>query len=1281
MALPPLEGEVKITTNADATFKSIEAAALQLGSQLTSTQQVVKTVDSALQKMQSTSASPVKIQLDDSDFEEVLNEVEVSVEEAKKRMQEAFSVRPDYTTVHPGRTDIQEYQDRISAQAAADAERAQKFMEKYVPLTGEAKENWEKVAASYKEASQGGPALDFTKSQETMETLASSLEQAVATLRTGKEGVDAFQAAVSQIDPARIIELSQTNLTGMVPPRALESVNELQGFLGEIGSTLQTLAVEAPRGLKPFQTELQHVPPLLEEVERRVEHLTNTMRNLKGFRPEDITQDFGGIFRTADISAFAREVGSTPGPQAAKAVDDFLSSVKELSATMDVNKAISVTYRENLAQLEQVLGVEMPAGIQGTVKSLNELEKAFGRVKKAETIDPAKDRIAVEKARAARFQDTAQAIRDSGGEHAAFGLPAGQGVSRGGLQAAGRLIGQFVPGTQQLQVGMSNLTRLAPELTAALGGTALAVAGITAASLAAAAGIVGIVVAADRMEIANRQAEKLKETFGDSQKAIDGVQEAIEGRASQASIKPILLQVDAKSALAELDNFTKVSSIVQQRADELGTSWAEAMPKVVEAIKSGNYSQLEQLGLLDSSERAFALYAQELGTTTDKLTSVQKEQAILNRVITEFDPTELEDKTTTLGKSFSALAVSLKDAAAAGWEWFIAGTTMKANNVWEDIFGEGLTESAQSLIDSLSGMFGGMAADARESVAAAMAEATPLGQTIQATTKAQEELTAAKEEAAAAASNYVAVQNEYVLALQAGNNVSTTAAKFAFERAQADVKATAAALLHAEANLRHAEATQVLAEKIEAARTGVTSITTANQQGADSAKVFSDALADLAVSLDRVQQGANSSALSIASRLVPAMGVGGAIAQAEEWQGNIQQIRNSINQVNEEAGQIVIDEQWATMAINTYTSTMSTQANMMLETVRDTTEETIAQAKRIKTALDGALKGMAEGVTKPSTSGLLNWDIGSLKAKMDKEGTKFADAFGISFEDAMKKYGGNIDLITLFAGREDEVDEKARRLGTVLVSGFKSEYFDELRAEGLIPQDVIDQGEAAVRKFSAAMLREHEQGFVPALYDSAKVAEKVFDQIQTKAKRNEFMEGVIAQVKEMGASADELDIYDALGIDTSSERAAKKMTQDFGTSLQGILSQIQDQAKTGANAVSTMQTPADKMGEVTTAQTIKLKLAGTASATAFGEQMVNQTVQGKYGDRSVDQMLLEVDGRKTDVEKRGRIMGGWMGGALLAEFSDVVPVGLVNVLVTASAPAVYAKVIEMLNDR
>lgn len=1266
MALPPLEGEINIKSNAEDTFASIASAALTLASQLSTTQVQAKSAEAALQSLQ---ATPVRIQFDESDFEEAINEVEVSVEEAKKRMEEAFgrdlSIRWEIDPVLAQGTRI-----RQSKPAKVEVE---------VELSPEARDKLISDLQEYYEAATGGSQIDFTRSQQSMESLAASTEQAIATLRSGREGIAAFQEALSQIDPEAIIQLSQADLTGIVPQRAMEAANELQGILGEVVGHIVEIGAASQEGLRPMQQELQKVPALLDEVDSRATRLSETMRNLKGFRPEDISQqDFTGAFRTVEIQAFLRELGATPGDRAAQAVEDFTARVTKLSRTMEVSKAVSVTYREQAKQLATVFGDEMPSAISGTVNSLEELEKAFGRVKKVETIDPAIARREAERSRAVRFRETAQAMQDQG-----YGQPGSVGgISRGSLSAAGQLANRFAPGATRITQDFLRLSLIVPEVTAGLSAAALAIGGVSIASAGAAAAIVGIVIAADRLELVNRQAQKLEDTFGDAKKAIDTVQDSIGGRASRKDIKPILLTVDSKSALAELSKFTAVSEVVQQRADELGTTWAEAMPKVVQAIQSGNYSQLEQLGLLDSSQRAFAVYAQELGTTTDKLSDAQREQAILDRVIEEFDPKPLEDKTTSLGRSYQTLATAFKDATSAGWKWFITGTAIGANNAWEKIFGKDLDASAESFLQGLTSMFRNSAEASQQAIAEALeGSKQKIINSSKEVQQSQAILSAAQADAAALTARAAAAYTVLTTAQDTGTQQAIDAAQATYTQTAAWAEMATKAVEAAEATHEQAIASADAEANMVLAGTAAYTLSDANDSGAEAARTFSDALADLAISLDRVQQGANSSALSIASRLVPSMGISGAMSQAKEWQGQIQQIRDGINQVNEEAGRIVLDEEFSTMAINAFSGFISATTNDTLAALQDTGDEAIAQGKRIKSALDGALTGMAEGVTKPSTAGLLSWDLGSLKSKMDKEGTNFADAFGMSFEDAVKKYGSNIDLIALFTGREDEVDEKARRLGTVLVSGLKSEYIDQLREEGIIPQDVLDKGEMAVRKFAAGMLKEHERGFVPALYDQAKVAEKVFDQIQTKAKRNDFMKGVIAQVKELGATADDLDIYDALGIDTTSERSARKMTADMNMSFTAIMGEIQAIGSSVVEEVSKIPTPADKMADVSAIQSTKLKLAGGQAAKDFGEQMVVQTTQGKYGDRSVDQMLLEVDARQEDVEKRGRVMGGWMGTALVTEFSENVPPGLIKVLVSASAPSVYAKVMEMMNDR
>lgn len=396
------------------------------------------------------------------------------------------------------------------------------------------------------------------------------------------------------------------------------------------------------------------------------------------------------------------------------------------------------------------------------------------------------------------------------------------------------------------------------------------------------------------------------------------------------------------------------------------------------------------------------------------------------------------------------------------------------------------------------------------------------------------------------------------------------------------------------------------------------------------------ALADLDLRMHQIEASAISAGFSIANRLIPVMGLAGSLQQAGQWAQQARGISDVFDQINQNRmaeGQNPLGGEVLNASMDALRQSWNAMATDSVNSMRQVENAGAGAAKGMEDTakrIDDALDGLVQGVLKDSTQGLID-----------------------------------IDKIL---PREDEVDEKARRMADVAKLGFQSPWYEGL--SDLFPDEVLAQGEGKVKEHAARLVRDHQQGLTTMFYDTDAAAQKVLDQLVAKQNMGEFVAGGRERVKQLGANVEDLDIMEALGIDVSDQKmgaatqAAQKTMSEIVPSYQEIIDQLLELGKAESPIVDLL-TPSEE-------GTTTVKAQGTAVATTMGEEVVRQATEGEYGTKAVDAIINQMVGKKEAVQKAGRDLADWMGTALTGRFRDNVPPELLDILIVELGPLMAA---------
>lgn len=190
------------------------------------------------------------------------------------------------------------------------------------------------------------------------------------------------------------------------------------------------------------------------------------------------------------------------------------------------------------------------------------------------------------------------------------------------------------------------------------------------------------------------------------------------------------------------------------------------------------------------------------------------------------------------------------------------------------------------------------------------------------------------------------------------------------------------------------------------------------------------------------------------------------------------------------------------------------------------------------------------------------------------------------------------------------------RMWDVAVNGFQSQWIDELRAQGLIPDDVIAAGEAALKQFAESKSRAFQAGTDLGLLDKDAIIAQVRQQLTANAEMERVRAEILATLTGQGVNRAD---------------ASKALGQVLGD---------------GTAAGATIGT------DIGTGITTGLNTAGANIAATLKQQISDAS------DR-----ILEA----------GKIIGRGLGDGLLQVFKDNVPAELVSILADLVAPEVLKR--------
>ncbi len=611
------------------------------------------------------------------------------------------------------------------------------------------------------------------------------------------------------------------------------------------------------------------------------------------------------------------------------------------------------------------------------------------------------------------------------------------------------------------------------------------------------------------------QAERTENSFNrvaqsygaDADKMLAAMKRAAGGQISNDELMMAANKAMMLGVTADADQMAGLLQAAMERGQAMGRTAADAFNDIVIGIGRMSPLILDNLGIMTGGEAAFAAYAASIGKTAEQLTDFERRQMLINKVLADAGPVtaDAQAKIASFGVAWANLRAEVgKD--------IVAHITML-----------GIPEALNSMAEMMA---------ARRRVTEAFAEAGA--------TEAQQlvgfvgfdgKVSMPGVQDAELRRQREAIESLFV-AYQAGSisldqfNIELASGLATLASYQAAVDADTAAMEIMRAGFSGGQ------QSAAAAAAGMTLVTASANgvagamirtigpltQAAAALSAWDSVVGSLSPNLDSVADATDAAMeriKGIGLGGVDVLGASGAIEKIHAYEDALQGLRDR-----------AIANKWTDLELATAQQELFNQFGDQISGLRKVTGATSTYNAELSALLSTTEKFISASVG--STKGLVNFGDQGLVNGFDPNGP--ARDFG--------------------------------RMWDVAVNGFNSQWLDELRATGLIPDDVIAAGEAALKSFAEGKAQAFQSGADLGMLDTDKIVAQVKAEMDAQRELERIKAEVVDKLHAGGltgakatAAVDKV-LGTGAGTDAGGSTAGKGFQDGFVTGLVGLGTKI-----------------------------------------------------------------------------------------------------------------------------
>jgi len=611
-------------------------------------------------------------------------------------------------------------------------------------------------------------------------------------------------------------------------------------------------------------------------------------------------------------------------------------------------------------------------------------------------------------------------------------------------------------------------------------------------------------------------------------------------RASGGQISNDDLMMAANKAMmlgvtADADQMAGLLQAAMERGQAMGRSAADAFNDIVIGIGRMSPLILDNLGIMTGGEAAFKSYAASIGKTAEQLTDFERRQMLINKVLADAGPVTADSqaKIASLGVAWANLKAEMgKDVVA---HVTMLGIPEALNSMAEmmaarrrvtEAFAEaGATEAQQAVgftgLNGQTSMPGIQDAELRRQREAieSLFVAYQAGRISleQFNTELASDLATLQSYQAALAADTAAIRL-FTGGLNAAEQAAAQADAEAFNLVHGLTQSAAAAAAN-KAVFDGLAGTYALVTGKTSVMTGaIAAMIGPLTQAAAALSAWDTTVGALSPNLDAVTASTDAAIeriKGIGLGGVDVLGASGAIEKIHAYEDALQGLRDK-----------AIANKWTDLELATAQQELFNRFGDQISGLRKVTGATSTYNAELSALLSTTEKFINASVG--STKGLVNFSDQGLVNGFDPNGP--AQNFG--------------------------------RMWDVAVNGFNSQWLEPLRAQGLIPDDVIAQGEAALKSFAEGKAQAFQSGADLGMLDTDKIVAQVRAELDAQKELERIKAEVVNKLHEGGltgakatAAVDKV-LGTGTGTDAGGSTAGKGFQDGFVTGLVGLGAKI-----------------------------------------------------------------------------------------------------------------------------